>query len=429
MKKIFTILLILAIVGLGLAYKKRPLGDEPRTLTSTNTLPPTLPPTDKPGPTGTDKPGPTGTDKPGPTGTDKPGPTGTDKPGPTGTDEPGPTGTDKPGPTGTDKPGPTGTDKPGPTGTNTLPPTDKPGPTGTNTLPPTDNGLTGTNTLPPTDKPGPTGTNTLPPTDKPGPTNTLPPLPTSTSDPAIFKNLTKGCKTAITNFYTDPEITKCLPSKDLLVLLSAITDPDPTKKLTALSQFGGSVCSLPRCNDVAISKAKDSIKQGCLEDDVEKKHDIVAKTALVGTALYTPIIESLCFIVSPNDPGFCFADSLARIVNLPQPFKTPVFDNFTDKVVFGTPTAFCTDCNHRISQEVFNFISDPQHSDVIAILGSIGISQANLTQFQRIIMIKCGFKFLTNNGTFPGLCPQSSQLKSRPRLGKRLKLTGGKKSN
>ncbi|KAF0430530.1 hypothetical protein F8M41_005532 [Gigaspora margarita] len=275
MKKIFTILLILAIVGLGLADKKRSHGYEPGTVTPTNTLPPT--------------------------------------------------------------------NKPGPTGTNTLPPTNKPGPTGTNTLPITNKpGPTGTNTLPPTDKPGPT--NTLQPTN----TNTLPPLPTSTSDPAIFKNLTK---------------------------------------------------EFPRCNDVAISKAKDSIKQGCLADDVEKKHDPVAITALVGTALYTPIIESLCFTVSPNGPGFFFADSLARIDKLPlPPFKTPVFNNFTDKIVF-------------------------------AILGSIGIDQAKLTQFQQIIMIKCGFEFLTNNGTFPDLCPQSSQLKSRPRLGKNLKLTGGKTSN
>ncbi|CAG8769819.1 10369_t:CDS:2, partial [Gigaspora rosea] len=266
------------------------------------------------------------------------------------------------------------------------------------TLPPTDiPATTGTNTLPPTNKPTPTDTNTLPPTDIP-PTNTnsLPPSPSSTTAPPPdpFKNMTISCKNAIVEFFTSKDINTCLP------LLPLLTANDSIKMVTALVQFANSKCKDPRCNADAINKGKENIKKGCLENDIKKDHNKVATMALLGTTLYSPIIESLCFQVSKNDPKFCFADTLSKLFTAPEPPFPSVF-GFLDRVIFCTPTTFCTDCNHRISQEVFNFISDPNHKDAIETLSLFNITQVELTQFKLSTMIKCGSKFLKSNDTFP----------------------------
>ncbi|KAF0519661.1 hypothetical protein F8M41_016515 [Gigaspora margarita] len=238
-----------------------------------------------------------------------------------------------------------------------------------------------TNTLPPTHIPTPTDTNTLPPTDIPGPTNTntLPPSPTSTTAPPPdpFKNMTDGCKTAIVSFFTSPDINKCLPLNNLLPLLTALSSKNTTEMFSALKQFASSTCEDPRCNADLINNGKANITKGCLEDDIKKNHNELATMALLGTTLYSPIIESFTKISGP----------------------------FIDKVVFCTPTTFCTDCNHRISQEVFNFIFDPKHRDVIDTLGLFNVTEAELNQFRLSTMIKCGFEFLKSNKTFPGVCP------------------------
>ncbi|CAG8777967.1 33552_t:CDS:2, partial [Gigaspora margarita] len=208
--------------------------------------------------------------------------------------------------------------------------------------------------------------------------------------PDPFKNMTDGCKTAIVSFFTSPDINKCLPLNNLLPLLTALSSKNTTAMFSALKQFASSTSN---------------ITKGCLEDDIKKNHNELATMALLGTTLYSPIIESLCFQISKNDSNFCFTDTLLKLFFAPAPKFPPVFGPFIDKVVFCTPTTFCTDCNHRISQEVFNFIFDPKHRDVIDTLGLFNVTEAELNQFRLSTMIKCGFEFLKSNKTFPGVCP------------------------
>ncbi|CAG8679840.1 10689_t:CDS:2 [Gigaspora margarita] len=237
--------------------------------------------------------------------------------------------------------------------------------------------------------------------------------------------MTEGCKAALVSFVTDKNISKCLPPNDLLVLLNAFESSNPTVAFAALIQFASTVCPLDRCSDDVISKGKESIKKACLAEDIQKNHNPVALVGVLGTTLYSPIIESLCFTVGTTAPTFCFADSVSKLLPLPAPPFPPVFGKFIDNVAFGTPTAFCTDCNHRISLEVFNYIFDPNHHDTIETLGLLNVTEAELTQLKLGTMIKCGFTFLTSNDTFPGVCSQTNSSSS---LGKSSKFIGDKKS-